>query len=98
MPLPAWTCMSAHVPQFPTCALTRLGSQALVRMILRMKRLPMHIVHSSRRRELSAGGVGWAEGISMDRIPRVDRSPRTGPLMARSDSARQEESIETTLV
>ena len=50
--------MSAHVPTFDTCALTRLGSQALVRMISRPTRLPLHIVHSSRGRELGAGWTG----------------------------------------
>ena len=33
--------MSAHVPTFGICALTRLGSQALVRMNLHLTRLPM---------------------------------------------------------
>ena len=50
--------MSAHVPTFDTCALTRLGSLALVRMNPRLTRLPMHTVQSSHGRELSAGWVG----------------------------------------
>ena len=40
--------------------------------------------------------VNPVERISMD--PTRDQSLRTGPLMARSDSARQEESVGTTLV
>ena len=40
-----------------TCTLTRRGSQALVRMHSNLS-LPMHTVHSSRGRELSAGWAG----------------------------------------
>ena len=49
--------MSAHAFTFGTCALPRLGSQALVRMNSRLTRLPMHTVQSLR-------GRGWVEGIS----------------------------------
>ena len=50
--------MSAHVPTFDTCALPRLGSLALVRMNLRLTRLPMHTVQPSHGREVSAVWAG----------------------------------------
>ena len=48
----------AHVPTLDTCALTRLGSLALVLMNPRLKRLPMHTVHSPHGSELKFSWKG----------------------------------------